>query len=84
MKLKDAVKLITEHYRSPLFLFQTALDVLGIDPVKQQTIFKLLSAILTLGNIEFKETEHVACPTKQKCKNVFLNSVNLARLVCAR
>nr|XP_058967895.1 unconventional myosin-Ie-like [Pocillopora verrucosa] len=44
---------------------RTALDVIGVDTAKQQIIFKVLSAILTLGNIEFKETENVACPTKQ-------------------
>ncbi|CAH3148733.1 unnamed protein product [Pocillopora meandrina] len=44
---------------------RTALDVIGVDTAKQQIILKVLSAILTLGNIEFKETENVACPTKQ-------------------
>lgn len=57
-------------------LFQTALDVIGVDTAKQQIIFKVLSAILTLGNIEFKETKNVACPTKQNCKNFIFISWN--------
>lgn len=46
------------------------MDVVGLDHVKQQTIFQLLSAMLHLGNVEFKENGNVAFPTDEKCKNI--------------
>ncbi|XP_078343654.1 unconventional myosin-If-like isoform X1 [Oculina patagonica] len=45
---------------------KSAMSVVGLDAIKQKTIFQLLSAILHLGNIEFKENGSVASPTDEK------------------
>ncbi|KAJ7312523.1 hypothetical protein OS493_039634, partial [Desmophyllum pertusum] len=45
---------------------RAAMDVVGLDHVKQETMFQLLSAILHLGNVEFKENGNVAFPTDEK------------------
>lgn len=48
--------------------------MVGLDAIKQKTIFQLLSAILHLGNIEFKENGSVAFPTNEKRKGFFSES----------
>ena len=44
------------------------MDAVGLDAIKQNTIFQLLSAILHLGNIKFKENGNKAFPANEKCK----------------
>ena len=44
------------------------MNVVGLDAIKQNTVFQLLSAILHLGNIEFKENRNIAFPANEKCK----------------
>lgn len=41
---------------------QKAMTVVGFDPQTQVTILKLVSAILHLGNVQFKEESNVAVP----------------------
>ena len=55
------------------------MDAVGLDAIKQNTIFQLLSAILHLGNIKFKENGNKAFPANEKCKLTnFIIRVKLA------
>ena len=45
--------------------------VVGLNTIKQKTIFQLLSAILHLGNIHFKENRNGASPANEKRKPTF-------------
>ena len=44
------------------------MKVVGLDSTKQNTVFQLLSAILHLGNIQFKEKRKLAFPANENCK----------------
>jgi len=44
------------------------MNVVGQDAIRQKTVFQLLSAILHLGNIEFKQNGNVAFPANEKCE----------------
>lgn len=44
------------------------MHVIGLDSIKQRTILRLVSAILHLGNIEFKEKGNMAIPADNKCR----------------
>lgn len=50
------------------FLSQQAMNVVGFDSDTQMTILKLVSAILHLGNIQFKEESNVAVPVSDNSK----------------
>lgn len=44
------------------------MNVVGFDSDTQMTILKLVSAILHLGNIQFKEESNVAVPVSDNSK----------------
>ena len=48
--------------------FQQAMSVVGFNSTTQSTILKLVSAILHLGNINFKEENNVAVPVSDNSK----------------
>ena len=47
---------------------QQAMSVVGFNSTTQNTILKLLSAILHLGNIDFNEENNVAVPVSDNSK----------------
>ena len=47
---------------------QQAMSVVGFNSTTQSTILKLVSAILHLGNINFKEENNVAVPVSDNSK----------------
>lgn len=44
------------------------MNVVGFDSDTQATILKLVSAILHLGNVQFKEESNVAVPISDNCE----------------
>ena len=44
------------------------MTVIGFDSTIQSTILKLVSAILNLGNVQFKEDNNVAVPFNDDCE----------------
>lgn len=63
----------TKKVNSALFILltiylQQAMSVVGFNSTTQSTILKLVSAILHLGNINFKEENNVAVPVSDNSK----------------
>ena len=46
------------------------MNVVGFDSNTQVTILRLVSAILHLGNVQFKEESNVAVPVSDNCKYI--------------
>jgi myosin heavy subunit len=57
-----ASKINNKNYIKVLFMsFLTAMNVIGITQAEQRDIFRILAAILHLGNVQFRESGNYAC-----------------------